>query len=165
MKRFAIFGTVTSAWLGLSVPVAQADIGGNVPGPGLCDYPGVGGSGMEMGAYHYWCDFPVEENGSRWHCEYGGGAVQGVGGINIFMFNASVITPLGALEGSCSFRCPDGSLSAAPNPPGAWKNALTPKKCVPLEVAPTSEPNTGLPPVAGATSRCNKSGNPQPSDH
>lgn len=76
---------------------------------------------MEMGAYHYWCGFPIEENGSRWHCEYGGGAVQGVGGINIFMFNASVITPLGALEGTCSFRCPDGSLSAEPNPPGAWK--------------------------------------------
>jgi hypothetical protein len=51
MKRFAIFGIVATAWLGLSVPVAQADIGGNVPGPGLCDYPGVGGSGMEMGAY------------------------------------------------------------------------------------------------------------------
>jgi hypothetical protein len=149
MKRFAIFGIVATAWLGLSVPVAQADIGGNVPGPGLCDYPGVGGSGMEMGAYHYWCDFPVEENGSRWHCEYGGGAVQGVAGVNIFMFSASVLAPLGALEGSCSFRCPDGSLSAAPNPPGAWKNALTSKKCLPLEVAPISEPDTGLPPSAG----------------
>lgn len=100
---------------------------------------------MEMGAYHYWCDFPVEENGSRWHCEYGGGAVQGIGGVNILFLTAQVITPLGALEGSCSFRCPDGSLSAAPNPPGAWKNGLTPKKCVPLGVSPISEPNTDLP--------------------
>jgi hypothetical protein len=75
--------------------------------------------------------------------------VQGVAGVNIFMFSASVLAPLGALEGSCSFRCPDGSLSAAPNPPGAWKNALTSKKCLPLEVAPISEPDTGLPPSAG----------------
>ena len=149
MKRFAIFGIVATAWLGLSVPVAQADIGGNVPGPGLCDYPGVGGSGMEMGAYHYWCDFPVEENGSRWHCEYGGGAAQGIGGINSMMFQASAVAPLGVLEGTCSYRCPDGSLSAPPNPPGAWKNALVAKKCVPIEVAPESEPNTGLPPAPG----------------
>jgi hypothetical protein len=104
---------------------------------------------MDMGAYHFWCDFPVEENGSHWHCEYGGGAVQGIGGINIMMFNASVIAPLGVLEGSCSFRCPDGSLSAPPNPPGAWKDAITPKKCFPLETKPVSEPNTGLPPFPG----------------
>ncbi len=162
MKRFAIFGTVTSAWLGLSFPVAQADIGGNVPGPGLCDYPGVGGSGMEMGAYHYWCDFPIEENGSRWHCEYGGGAVLGTGGISIFMFNASVTAPLGALEGSCSFRCPDGSLSAAPNPPGAWKNALKAKKCVPLEIAPASEPNAAVQPWPGQLPTVTNPGTPNP---
>ncbi|WP_156686855.1 hypothetical protein [Mycobacterium sp. Marseille-P9652] len=149
MRRLVALCIPATAWLGLSVPAAQADIGGNVPGPGLCDYPGVGGSGMEMGAYHYWCDFPTEENGSRWHCEYGGGAVQGVGGVNILLFSASVITPLGVLEGTCSFRCPDGSLSAPPNPPGAWKNALTPKKCVPVEVAPASEPNHELPPWPG----------------
>lgn len=88
--------------------------------------------------------------------------MQGVGGINIFMFNASVITPLGAVDGSCSFRCPDGSLSAAPNPPGAWKNALTPKKCVPLEVAPTSEPNTGLPPWPGQLPAVTNPGTPNP---
>ncbi|MDT5218482.1 MAG: hypothetical protein QOF15_587 [Mycobacterium sp.] len=162
MKKIAIFFIVADAWLALSVPVAQADVGGNVPGPGLCDYPGVGGSGMEMGAYHYWCDFPVEENGSRWHCEYGGGAVQGVGGVNIFLFNASVITPLGALEGSCSFRCPDGSLSAAPNPPGAWKNGLTPKSCVPVEVAGTSEANAGLPPYPGHLPGVTNPGTPNP---
>lgn len=149
MNRITVFGVAATAWLAPTIPAAQADIGGNVPAPGLCDYPGVGGSGMEMGAYHYWCDFPTEENGSHWHCEYGGGAVQGVGGINIFMFSASVLTPLGVLEGSCSFRCPDSSLSAPPNPPGAWKNALTPKKCVPVEVAPAAEPNTGLPPWPG----------------
>jgi len=162
MKRFAIFGAVATAWLGLSVPVAQADVGGNVPGPGLCDYPGVGGSGMEMGSYHYWCDFPTEENGSRWHCEYGGGVVQGTGGVNIFMFNAQVTAPLGALEGACSFRCPDGSLSAEPNPPGAWKNALTPKKCFPLEVAPASEPNTALPPHTGLLPGVTNPGTPNP---
>jgi hypothetical protein len=149
MKRFAIFAIVAAAWLGLSVPVAKADIGGNVPGPGLCDYPGVGGSGMEMGTYHYWCDFPTEINGSHWHCEYGGGAVQGVGGVNVLLFSASVITPVGVLEGSCSFRCPDGSLSAAPNPPGAWKDAITAKKCVSVEVAPAAQPSAGLPPAPG----------------
>lgn len=162
MKRIAALGIVAAASLGPGVPAAQADIGGNVPGPGLCDYPGVGGSGMEMGAYHYWCDFPVEENGSHWHCEYGGGATQGVGGVNILMFSASVITPLGVLEGTCSFRCPDGSLSAAPNPPGAWKNALHPKKCVPVEAAPTSEPNTGLPPWPGQLPAVTNPGTPNP---
>jgi hypothetical protein len=135
MKRLATLGIVAAAWLGITVPVAQADIGGNVPGPGVCDYPGMGGAGMDMGAYHYWCDFPTEENGSHWHCEYGGGAARQ--------------TTLGVLEGSCSFRCPDGSLSAAPNPPGAWKNAITPNECVPLGAAPASEPNTGLPPWPG----------------
>jgi hypothetical protein len=135
MKRLASLGIAATVWVGLTIPVAQADIGGNVPGPGVCDYPGMGGSGMDMGAYHYWCDFPTEENGSHWHCEYGGGAGRQ--------------TPLGVLEGSCSFRCPDGSLSAAPNPPGAWKNAITPNECVPLGGAPASEPNTGLPPSPG----------------
>jgi hypothetical protein len=51
MKRLAALGIPATAWLWLSLPVAQADIGGNVPGPGLCDYPGVGESGMEMGTY------------------------------------------------------------------------------------------------------------------
>jgi hypothetical protein len=74
--------------------------------------------------------------------------VQGVGGINM-MITASVIAPLGVLEGSCSFRCPDGSLSAAPNPPGAWKDAISPKKCVSVGAAPRAEPITGLPPAPG----------------
>jgi len=149
MKRLAALGIVAAAWLVLGVPAAQADIGGNVPGPGVCDYPGMGGSGMEMGVYHYWCDFPIEENGSRWHCEYGGGAVQGAEGLNLMMFAPSILAPVGVLASSCSFRCPDGSLSAAPNPPGAWKNALTPKQCVPVSVSPVSEPNTSLPPWPG----------------
>ncbi len=115
---------------------------------------------MEMGAYHYWCDFPVEENGSHWHCEYGGGAVQGIGGINIFMFNASVLLRWGCW-GFVFVPLPDDALWPA-EPAGAWKNALHPKKCVPVEVAPTSKPNTGLPPAgnSGVTNR-----NPQPSDH
>jgi hypothetical protein len=153
---------VAAAWLGLSVPVAQADIGGNVPGPGLCDYPGKGGSGMEMGVYHFWCDFPIEENGSRWHCEYGGAAVQGVEGVNVAMLTPSILFPVGVLTSSCSFRCPDGSLSAEPNPPGAWKNALTPKPCVPLEVAPVSAPNTSLPPWPGLLPAVTNPGTPNP---
>jgi hypothetical protein len=125
-------------------PVAHGDIGGVVPGPGLCDYPGIGGSGMVMSTYYYWCDFPTEGNGSHWHCEYGGAAVVATGGVSILMFQASISGNVGAVGGSCSWRCPDNTLSAAPNPPGAWKASMNPAKCVPVGAAP---PPPGAPAV------------------
>ena len=108
----------------------------------MCDYPGIGRSGVEGPAYHYYCDFPIEINGTHWHCDYGGGMMQAQAGVSIMMFNASIQTPLGVLEGSCSWRCPDMTMGAAPNPPGAWKNHITPIKCEMIG------PNTGSPAAA-----------------
>jgi hypothetical protein len=115
---------VVPAWLA-SVSTAHAEVDGSVPGPGLCAYPMVGESGMDFGVYHYVCDGPIEINGSHWHCEYGGAAGQGsVGGglsLAIISLNAQVGTNIGVLEGTCSWRCPDNNLAAAPNPPLAWQ--------------------------------------------
>jgi hypothetical protein len=132
------------ALLGLYVglaPETHADIGGEVPGPGLCDYPGVGGSGMVMNVYYYSCDFPMEGNGSHWHCMYGGASVVGTAGVSILMFNANIAGNIGSLNGTCSWRCPDMTLAEAPNPPGAWKNHLNAVKCK------TVGPNPDLPPA------------------
>jgi len=52
-KRTIAFAIPSAAWLCLSVPVTHADIGGNIPGPGLCDYPGVGSSGNVLGVNWY----------------------------------------------------------------------------------------------------------------
>lgn len=114
-------------------PVAHADVGGAINGiPGLCDYPGVGGSGAIGPAVFYWCDFPTEENGSHWHCELNGALLQGGFTLSFLMFGGTITGNVGAVLGSCTFRCPDMALSATPNPPGAWKNTLTPKRCVSL---------------------------------
>lgn len=123
--------------------IAHAEVDGSVPGPGLCSYPGVGSSGMDFGVYHYVCDFPIEINGSHWHCEYGGAAGNGLVGVSIAPFgvglNAAVSSNVGVLEGSCSWRCPDNNLAAAPNPPLAWQNgqAMT-ARC--KDVAPAPVP-------------------------
>lgn len=117
---------------------AYADVGGTVPAPGLCDYPGVGSSGMAMNSYWYTCDFPIEENGSHWHCEYGGGSVVATAGVSIMMFNAGIAGNVGVITGTCSWRCPDLTLAAPPNPPGAWKNRITPVKCVAVGGVPPS---------------------------
>jgi hypothetical protein len=147
LKRLVAIG-VPAALLLLSCPVANADIGGQVPAPGLCEYPGVGGSGM-IGvlapAYYYWCDFPTELNGSHWHCEDAGAAGQGTIGFSM-MFQAGLSGPVGGIVGSCTWRCPDLTMAEAPNPPGGWKDAIRPTKCKtigpnPHEVpAPVSEP-------------------------
>jgi hypothetical protein len=144
MRKLLVALGVPVAWLLLSCPSAKADIGGQVPGPGLCEYPGVGSSGMIMSSYHYYCDFPTELNGSHWHCEYGGFAMSGVGtvGVNIMMFSASagVIGNVGGLNGSCSWRCPDMTMAEAPNPPGAWKERIRPANCKPIGPNPDAQP-------------------------
>lgn len=131
-------------------PEARADVGGEVPSPGLCDYPGVGASAM-IGAgpfanvYMYYCDFPTEINGSHWHAELGGNAVQAAlsAGVTIAFFNAggSLSGNLGLILGSTSWRCPDMTLAEAPNPPGAWKNHITPSKCKTIAPNPDIRPD------------------------
>ena len=149
MKRTIITTAAAAALLALTAPLARAEVGGEVPAPGLCEYPGVGASHM-IGAgpfttvYVYVCDFPTEINGSHWHAELGGDAVQAAlsAGITLGPFNAGggLTGNLGYIGGSTSWRCPDNSISEPPNPPGAWKNHITPSKCK------TIAPNPDLPP-------------------
>lgn len=146
------------AWLAglaalvLFAPVASADVGGEVPSPGLCEYPGVGsshsiGAGPFTNIYVYYCDFPTEINGSHWHAELAGDMVQSAlsAGVSIMFFQAggSLSGNLGYIGGSTSFRCPDNTLAEAPNPPGAWKNGIHPTPCKTIGPAP---PPPGVPP-------------------
>lgn len=136
----------------LGAPLAHADVGGEVPAPGLCEYPFIGasmmiGAGPVANVYTYTCDGPTEVNGSHWHAELGGEAVQAAvqAGITMMFFSANVSAAgnLGAIGGSTSWRCPDNTLAEAPNPPGAWKNHLNPTKCKSVGAAP---PPPGTPP-------------------
>ena len=71
------------------------------------------------------CDYPTEINGAHMHCETGG---FGLGGGFAFTdtggFGGSV-SP-GISGASCTWRCPDGTMAPAPNPPGAWKEYVVP---------------------------------------
>jgi hypothetical protein len=156
----ALAALLISTLLALGIPIAHAGPGGSVPGPGLCDYPGIGRSinvAVIFSGESYYCVFPTEENGSQWVCyNLAGGLMggefqsggNGLGGINI-----------GGDTGGCDYRCPvkelpidnrdpiqtigrllQWPLAAFPNPPSAWKNALTPKPCEPLDQQPVSAP-------------------------
>jgi len=133
-RRIALLAAPGVTLLGfLNSPVAAAGPGGFVPGPGVCDYPGIGGSNYEAGATSYYCDFPTEENSTHWHCEYGGWNLGGPGGngsIGGAFMGFGLTFPagdIGAAIGGCSWRYPDNTVGPAPNPPGAWKNYLVPK--------------------------------------
>jgi hypothetical protein len=141
----------------LNPPKTRADITVEVPGPGTCPYPGVSDQGMvgTLVATWWWsCDFPVEENGSILHSYYYGAATQGnaqVGFSMMFSVSAGVAGPVGAMKGGTHYVCPDGpnkgKRTAWPNPPGAWKYALTPRVCVPLKDQPIADdPWPNVPP-------------------
>lgn len=66
-----------------------------LPGPGYCAYPGTGGGAMVFGAGGYWCDYPVEETGQHYHCEWGGFIGYG---------------------GSCTWRWGDNTIAPPPPP-------------------------------------------------
>ena len=134
-KRTIAFAISSVAWLCLGLPVTRADIGGNIPGPGLCDYPGVGSSGNVMGADWFYCDFPIEINGSHWHCAYGIYILGGVGG-NGPNLGATLGVQIGGGGGNCFWACPDMTQAEQPNPPGAWKNRITPEKCKTVAPSP-----------------------------
>jgi len=90
----------------------------------LCPYPGVGSGGGALFAQGGFCDYPTEINGSHLHCEAGGFGVNGVvgqatSGGGSFGFGGAGI---GAL--SCTWRCPDGAMAPAPNPPGMWRQYM-----------------------------------------
>jgi hypothetical protein len=147
MKRLAALCVVAVCY----TPTAHADVGGSIPAPGLCDYPGVGASGQVMNEYHYWCDFPTEINGSHWHAELAGFSVQAAvsAGLTIgFMsLSASLMGQVGGIVGSTSWRCPDNTLAEPPNPPGAWKNKIWPTKCKTIGPNPDDPPPEAPPPA------------------
>jgi hypothetical protein len=86
----------------------------------LCPYPGIGSGGGALFGQGGFCDYPTEINGSHMHCEAGGFGVNGIIGANngggSFAFGGAGV---GAL--SCTWRCPDGAMAPAPNPPGLWR--------------------------------------------
>lgn len=130
-----------------SFGIANAGPGGYIPGPGMCDYPGIGSSGQIAGGEWYYCDFPTEINSSHWHCEYGGYSLAG-GGIATQNFGGFVAPNiLGAVGGACSWRWPDNTPAIAPNPPGAWKTIMVVKSLPPVEHRGAPQPyDQTLPP-------------------
>jgi hypothetical protein len=156
MRRLAaLIGFLVAVWF--CDPIAHADIGGTVPSPGECPYPATGAFGAAGGEYDYACQFPVEINGSRHTTLFGGGMwfITGTVGFSFLMFNASLSAqaPAGVLRGITYFACPDFSMAADPNPPGAWKDEIHPPPCKPLAPRPVlirpgdqPPPPPGIPP-------------------
>jgi hypothetical protein len=148
MKRWptiAMIGALAVIAALTGTPTARADI---------CAYPGNGEGVNVLVAQGGFCDYPTEVNGSHMHCEVGG---FGIGGnFGLFGTNASLGLGGGGIGGaSCSWRCPDGTLSPAPNPPGLWRQYLVPMRnsfCGQGHMAPNGLwsapvlPTEGIPP-------------------
>jgi hypothetical protein len=149
-----LFLAVLAAVCVIAAAPAHADVGGQVPAPGSCDYPAVGTFGAAFGEYDYACQFPVEINGARHTTLFGGGMwqVTATAGVAIMAFNASIsaTVPTGVLRGITYWACPDFSMSAAPNPPGAWKNELSPAPCKTVAPRPQLIPDDQPEPPFGA---------------
>jgi hypothetical protein len=124
-----------------SCGVANADPGGVVPMPGLCEYPFVGISGMVQPgvgqAGWYACRGMQEAQGQYWVQGLGYYSSSGnVGGGGLFGIDLGA----GYGQGVTGYFCLDDPYhptvfrpAADPKPPSAWKNAgFTPSKCVPL---------------------------------
>lgn len=144
----------------LSAPLARADIGGEVPGPGGCEYPGVGRSGQAANVYWYYCDFPTEINGAHWHVEMWGVDIQGAVNANlnfpIVSFGGQLSGQIGGIFTLFDWRCPNNTLADPPNPPGAWKNYMPHHDCKTVSPAPSpgwenaQPPPNVVPPGMGA---------------
>lgn len=125
---------------------AHAGPGGSIAMPGPCDYPFVGHQTYAAGAAWWYCDGPVEENGSHWHVEgkvfnAGGPTGSGVYGLELMGFGFTV--PGGVIGGGDGFQgyvWPDNNPAPWPNPVGAWKNHLVPK------LPPTEHRGAAAPP-------------------
>ena len=127
-------------------PASHAGPGGSIAMPGVCDYPGIGGSTYSAGAFSYYCDFPVEENGAHWHSELGGyniGGPTGASSLGGEFMGFGVTIPAGSFgggTGGSGWRWPDNTPAPAPNPPGAWKNYMVPKLAPPEHRGPPAPP-------------------------
>lgn len=91
------------------------------------------------------CDAPLEENGSHWHAELGGGGVSGSAGGNVAApgfqgLNGGLPIGIEITLASATYRCPDQRYES--DPPivyGTWnKDRPKPKRCVPVRVSPTA---------------------------
>jgi hypothetical protein len=142
---------------------AHAGPGGSIAMPGPCDYPGVGHQTYAAGAGWWYCDFPVEENGSHWHVEgkvFNAGGPTGSGEYGFDFAGFGINVPGGVLGGGDGWQgylWPDNMPAPWPNPPGAWKNRFTPKLPPPEHrgpPAPSPDPNPvgdpNPPPFTGA---------------
>ncbi len=90
----------------------------------LCSYPGVGEGAVVFFGRGGFCDYPTEINGSHLHCEGGGVGIGGVLGQAGDMGTSFAFGGSGIGGSGCSWQCPDGTLSPAPNPPGAWREYM-----------------------------------------
>ena len=157
---------VTAVWIfavvTFALGAARADSAGNIPGPGTCDYPGIGHWGMIgeglMAEYYWWCDEPTEVNGSHRHCEYEGAAAQFQGGLTAFIFQLGLQAPVGGVFGGCTYRCPNNAQAKEemPNPPSLWLQSgrgFNGTPCIsvgdplPLPAVPPGAPPPGAPPA------------------
>ena len=92
----------------------------------LCSYPGVGEGAVAFFGRGGFCDYPTEINGSHLHCEGGGAGIGGVLGQASDMGTSFAFGGSGVGGSSCTWRCPDGLLAPAPNPPGLWRQYMVP---------------------------------------
>jgi hypothetical protein len=155
-RAVSILSILAAVWLCTPAPDAGANVGGSIYAPDLCEYPGIGSSGAIGPEVDYFCDFPTEVNGSHWHCMMGGAMLQASiqAGVSVMMFSfgGSLSSPVGAIRGSCTWRCPDMTMAAQPNPPGAWKDYITPARCKTVGANPDTPPETPpetTPPASG----------------
>lgn len=127
-------------------PSSKADVGGQVPSPSSCSYPATGAFGLDGIVDHYVCDYPLEINSSRHHCVFGGAAATVGANVSLWIFQASISTNIGVLEGVCYWACPDGSVSAEPNPVGTWQGSSSSTTPVTRTKCKTIAPNPLAPP-------------------
>ncbi|MHA0286461.1 hypothetical protein ACXYX3_08400 [Mycobacterium sp. C3-094] len=91
----AVSGAALAAAV-LAAPVADAQPGFTLPGPGVCNYPGTSGGGGIGPLSMQFCNYPPLLAGMHYHCQWFGGA----------KWNS----------GSCNWRWPDNSVAPAPPP-------------------------------------------------
>lgn len=118
--------------------------------PGPCDYPFIGHQTYAAGAGWWYCDGPVEENCAHYHSEgkvfnAGGPTGSGVYGLELMGFGFTL--PGGVIGGGDGFQgyvYQDLTMAPWPNPPGKWKDRLTPRCSAehnhpPVVVSPDSQ--------------------------
>lgn len=141
---------LTCAHVHYGMPSARGGPGGSLAMPGPCDYPFIGHQTYAAGAGWWYCDGPVEENCAHYHSEgkvfnAGGPTGSGVYGLELMGFGFTL--PGGVIGGGDGFQgyvYQDLTMAPWPNPPGKWKDRLTPRCSAehnhpPVVVSPDSQ--------------------------